>query len=67
MKEIVARSGKTTSEFYGLLLFVVVVLLNGTDVVDIPTEQVTFIAGLVGLHAGERAWLKNTIAKQPTE
>ncbi len=64
MKEIVARSGKSSSEFYGMLLFVFVILVNGTEFVNIPGQQIAMVATLIFGYGGGRVLLKNTVAKK---
>lgn len=67
MNDTVARKGAKTSEFYGLLLFVAVVLANGTEFVTIPSEHIAMIATLAFGYGGGRTLLKNTLAKKGEE
>lgn len=66
MNETVTRAGKATSEFWLLIAFFVVVVVNGTDFVNIPVEQVTMLAAGAFGYTGGRTFLKNSIAKGVT-
>ena len=60
---IVTRSGKTTSEFWSLILFVAVIILNGTPYVDIPSEYIMMLATIIFGYGGGRTLLKNSLIK----
>lgn len=64
MSDTPTRSGKNTSEFWSLLLFVGVVVTNGTPYVSIPAEQIMMLATLVFGYGGGRTLLKNTMIKE---
>ena len=61
--ETVTRSGKMTSEFWLVLVFIGVVVLNGTPYVDIDGENIALLATLAFGYGGGRTLIKNTLAK----
>lgn len=61
--ETVTRSGKMTSEFWLILVFISVVVLNGTPYVDIDGEHIALLATLAFGYGGGRTLLKNSLAK----
>lgn len=67
MNEVVSNAGAKTSEFRLVLLFVLVVLLDGTPWVAVPETYVTMLASLTLGYGAGRTWLKQTIVKQPQE
>ena len=63
MNEIVTRPGTKTSEFWLVLLFFGVVVLNGTPYVDIAGEHIAMLATLAFGYGGGRTLLKKDLAK----
>ena len=64
--DLITRSGKVTSEFWTLMAFFGLVLLDGTRFVDISGENMAMVAALGFGYGGGRALLKNTTAKSLT-
>ena len=62
MNETVTRAGAKTSEFWLILAFFGVVLLNGTDYVAIDGDHLAMLAGLAGGNLFGRTWLKQRVA-----
>lgn len=52
-----------TSEFWLILVFISVVVLNGTPYVDIDGEHIALLATLAFGYGGGRTLIKNTLAK----
>ena len=63
MTEPLTRKGRQTSEFWLVVSFFAVVLLNGTDLFTIPSEQIVLLATLAFGYGGGRTLLKNAIAR----
>ena len=57
------RTGWKTTEFRSMLVFMALVIANGTPYISIPESQVAMIAALVFGYGGGRLLLKNTLAK----
>lgn len=62
MEETISRQGIKTSEFWLILLFFAVVVLNGTRFVSLPGEDIAMLAALSFGYGGGRTVLKNTLA-----
>ena len=62
MEETISRQGIKTSEFWLILLFFAVVLLNGTSFVNLPGEDIAMLAALSFGYGGGRTVLKNSLA-----
>lgn len=57
------KSGKTTSEFWLMILYSVIFVANGTSYVHIPWDQFALYTAVVFGYNGGRALIKNTVAK----
>ena len=62
MEETISRQGIKTSEFWLILLFFAVVVLNGTAFVSLPGEDIAMLAALTFGYGGGRTVLKNALA-----
>ena len=54
--------GAKSTEFWALVLLAVLVVANGTEYVNIPTDQFMWFGGGVMSYIGARAWNKNSMA-----
>ncbi len=63
MEATISRQGIRTSEFWLILLFFAVVVLNGTSFVTLPGEDIALLATLTFGYGGGRTVLKNALAK----
>ena len=63
MTEPVTRKGLQTSEFWLVVIFFAVVLLNGTTFFTIPSEHIVMLATLAFGYGGGRNLLKTAIAR----
>ena len=52
------KPGKQSTEFWLILSFVATFLANGSMYINIPWEQFPVLAGVVGVYAGGRSWVK---------
>lgn len=52
------RPGSKSSEFYLTVLVMLIFVANGTTYVNIPWDNMIWIAGLAGLNIGGRTLLK---------
>lgn len=59
-EETVSRSGVLTTEFWCAVMFVVVILANGTQWVEIPGDHIMLLAAVLFGYGGGRMLLKNT-------
>ena len=57
------KSGPKSSEFWAVVIYAVVLVLNGTEYVGIPADQMTVFAGLIGSYVVGRSWVKGETAK----
>lgn len=55
------KPGRTSSEFWLKVLLVVVFILNGTEHVNIPWEQMPFLVAAIGLYSWERYKVKEAV------
>ena len=62
MQETISRKGIRTSEFWLVLIFFAVVVLNGTPFVTPPGEDIAMLAALTFGYGGGRTVLKNALA-----
>lgn len=54
------KPGKRTTEFLLSALAMVAFVLNGTEFVNIPWDQMPYILMLAGGYAGARSWVKSS-------
>lgn len=57
------KPGPKSSEFWAVVIYAVVLVLNGTEYVEIAADQMTVFAGLVGSYVLGRSWVKGETAK----
>ena len=50
--------GKKSTEFWMLVAFMLMVVANGTEYVNVPAETIRFVGGMVGVYIGGRSWVK---------
>ena len=50
--------GNKSTEFWMLVAFMLTVLANGTEYVNVPDETIRFVGGMVGVYVGGRSWVK---------
>ncbi len=52
------KSGNKSTEFWLVLAYGVMTLVNGTEFVNVPWDQMTVLAGVFSVYAGGRSWVK---------
>ena len=57
------KAGNKTSEFWLSIGFMGLCVANGTEHVNIPWDQIPFVAGVVGLFSGGRSYIKGRTIK----
>ena len=50
--------GKSSTEFWMLVAFMLTVLANGTEYVNVDDETIRFVGGMVAIYCGGRSWVK---------
>lgn len=58
------RPGVKTTEFWGVCLFVITIVANGTSFINIPDEHITLLLALIGAYGGGRFFLKKDMLKE---
>ena len=56
--------GKTSTEFYALIAAIVMVMANGSQYINIPTDQLQWAFGLIAAYIGSRTVVKAANAKK---
>lgn len=57
------KSGPKSTEFWAVITYAAVLVLNGTEYVEIAADQMTVFAGLIGSYVVGRSWVKGETAK----
>ena len=60
-----ARPGRLTSEFWLVIILGGLLLLNGSGLVTIASEDLRWYAGLIGVYAGGRSYVKRRPVNGP--
>ncbi len=57
--------GRQSTEFWMLVAFMLMVLADGTEYINVPAETIRFVGGLVGVYVGGRSWVKARATPTP--